>query len=342
MKRRLPRLNVSTKLLIGSLLWLGLISGLHYRLNAESDQKKRILMGYMPVITNLAAPIIDAASEGGPLRFQALKFSSFAEMGEAFRSGNIQAAFIIAPLAVALYRQGVALKVVYIGNRNESTLVVRKDLGCKSPACLQGKTIAVPMRFSGHYLALRKAMSLHGLDERSIKIVELPPPDMPSALISGGIDGYFVGEPFAAKTISEGVSVECLYAEDIWPKFICNLMIVRNDLIEAHPDWVQKLVASAARSGFWASTHTDEAIRLACRYWGQDPKVVRYAFDNPPGRIRFDLFCPKAGEIEGIARRMQLAGLIQNTPQIEGMVDDRFARNIEPEDVASLAQIVPK
>ena len=88
--------------------------------------------------------------------FEAVKFSSFAEMAEALRNDSIQAAFIIAPLAVVLRQQGVDVKVVLIGNRNESTLVARKTLGAKRLEDLAGSTIAVPMRFSGHNICLLK------------------------------------------------------------------------------------------------------------------------------------------------------------------------------------------
>ena len=60
-------------------------------------------MGYMPVISNLAAPILDyVTKDGDGVRFEAVKFSSFAEMAEALRNGHIQVAFIIAPLAIVL------------------------------------------------------------------------------------------------------------------------------------------------------------------------------------------------------------------------------------------------
>ncbi len=127
------------------LAWLVLISWLHFRLNYEHGQRRVIRMGYMPVITNLAAPLLDYASkDGSGLRFEALKFSSFAEMGESLRNGHIQAAFIIAPLSIVLHQQGADVRIMYIGNRHESTLVYRKDLQVKTFADLAGKSIAVP------------------------------------------------------------------------------------------------------------------------------------------------------------------------------------------------------
>ena len=121
--------NLAMRTAIIALFWIVIISAAHYELNFEKQNRKQITMGYMPVITNLASPILDYASrEGDGLRFKALKFSSFAEMAESLRNKQIDAAFIIAPLAIELRQQGEDVKIVYIGNRHESTLVAQKDL----------------------------------------------------------------------------------------------------------------------------------------------------------------------------------------------------------------------
>ncbi len=116
--------------------------------------------------------------------FTVMKFNSFAEMAEALRNDEIQAAFMIAPLAIVLNQQGEDVRVVYIGNRHESSLVTKKELNITTFADLRGKTVAVPMRYSGHNLSLLKLMSENGLSE-DINIVEMNPPDMASAMISG-------------------------------------------------------------------------------------------------------------------------------------------------------------
>jgi NitT/TauT family transport system substrate-binding protein len=322
-----------------AIFWLALISFLHAFLNTEKETGNKVLMGYMPVITNLAAPLVDFASKKSAPQFEALKFGSFAEMGEAFRSGHLQVAFIIAPLAIAMYQQGVPLKVVYIGNRHESTLVVRNEIPGDSLLDMTGKTIAVPMRFSGHLLALKKFQREHGMDAQAIRTVEIAPPDMPAALAAGGIDGYFVGEPFASKALQTGIGRRLLNVESIWPKFICNLMIVREDLIRTRPQWVQQLVSASVRSGYWAQNHVGEAAQQAASYWGQDPKVIQHALSNPPGRTRFDLYVPKLDELQEMAHEMQKNGLIDGPLDIQGMVEDRFAIAVDVLTVDALQDI---
>lgn len=305
--------------------WLVFISLLHLYLDWGGGARKIVRMGYMPVVTNLAAPVIDHETKNDNLHFEAVKFSSFSDMAQAFRSGAIQAAFIIAPLAIRLFEQGVPLKIVYIGNRNESTMVMRAGLTIESPLDLEGKTIAVPIRYSGQYLALRRYLRQNHLDVSSVKTVEVPPPDMPAALASSQIDGYFVGEPFGSEAIANGIGKRFLNVEAIWPKFICNVLIVRTQLIRSHPQLVQTLVGLAAASGLWAQSHLQKAEGILSTYWGMVPQIIQYSFSHPKGRFRFDLYVPVAAELNEIVREMCRDNLLQTNVDVGAMVDNRFA-----------------
>ncbi len=292
-------------------------------------------MGYMPVITNLAAPLLDYASKDNKeIRFNALKFASFAEMAEALRNKKIDAAFIIAPLSIVLRQQKEDIKIVYIGNRHESTLVTRTALNIKSLSDLAGSKIAVPMRYSGHNITLRKLLEKRGLTSK-IDIVEMNPPDMASALSAGALDAYFVGEPFAAQTLRSGEAETLFYAEKESPYFICNLVIVRNDFIKKDPEAVKMLVHGAIRSGIWAEDNIEETIKIASDYWNQSPELVGYALTQPKrfsvdeskNRTLYNHYLPLESEMQTMADNMVSLGLLEDN-NIEGLIDDRFAKEV--------------
>lgn len=321
------------------LIWLVFISWLHYRLNGQPFNQQVVRMGYMPVLTNLAAPLLDHVSRrGGDVLFEAVKFSSFAEIAEALRNDSLQAAFIIAPLAVVLRQQGVDVKVVLVGSRHESTLVARKALNAKRLEDLAGSTIAVPMRYSGHNLCLLEMMEKKGLDGK-IRLVEMNPPDMASALATGALDAYFVGEPFAAQTVLSGDADVVAYVESMWPDFICNLMLVKKDWMDAHPTVTQKLVETAVRSGLWAGRHPDKAARIAADYWNQSVELVHYALTTPTERIIYDRYVPKKTEMQAIADLMARYDLIEHA-EIAGLVDDRLAQAASIDDIEGLDSIL--
>ena len=324
----------------GVVLWLLLISGLHYGLNMDRGTRRVVRMGYMPVITNLTSPLLDFASrESGDIRFQAIKFASFAEMAEALRNDQIQAAFMIAPLSIVLRQQGEDIRVVCIGNRHESTLVVRKDLGATSFRNLAGRTLAVPMWFSGHNLSVLLLLENTGLTGQ-VTVVEMNPPDMPAALATGALDAYYVGEPFAAQTLMEGNASLLYYMEDVWQNFICNLVVVKQSFIDAHPEIVHQLVQGAARAGLWAKGNPDEAAAIASEFWNQPVDLVRYATTTPESRIVYDRYVPKHEELQRMADLMVRFKLIESA-DITGLVDDRFAVATDLSEVLGITSLLP-
>ena len=132
-------------------------------------------------------------------RFESQRFTDFPTIVDAIKSGRLQATFMIVPLAMKLRAQGVPVKICYLGHRDGSTVMVRKDLPATDLRDLRGKTFAIPSKYSNQYLVITKLMQDQGVEPKEIRFVELPPPDMPGALASKAIDAYFVGEPFAAK-----------------------------------------------------------------------------------------------------------------------------------------------
>ncbi|MEA3332580.1 MAG: ABC transporter substrate-binding protein [Pseudomonadota bacterium] len=319
--------------------WLIIISLLQYHFDSHREDRIVIRMGYMPVITNLAAPLLDQASkEGGDYRFIAVKFTSFAEMAEALRNDHIDAAFMIAPLAIVLKQQGEKVKIVYIGNRHESTLVVRKELSITRIEDLAGKTLAVPMRYSGHYLETMRLMEA-GLITPAIKIVEMNPSDMASALASGALDAYFVGEPFAAQTILSKDAEVLHYVEELCPHFICNLVLVKQELINRNAQAIQHLVSAAARSGIWAGKHPLETAQIASLYWNQSQELIYFALTTPKLRIEYDRFIPDSKEIQKLATMMVKYKLLEHN-DIKGLVNDNFAKSANLNGITDLKSIL--
>lgn len=330
---------VSWHITAGVIGWLIVISILHYWMSSDHGGRKVVTMGYMPVISNLAAPVLDhVTKEGDGIRFRALKFSSFAEMAESLRNGQIDVAFMIAPLSIVLHQQGENVKIVYIGNRHESTLVARKDLNVTSLDDLIGKKIAVPMRYSGHNISIMNLLERNGLSGR-IDVVEMNPPDMAAAMAVGSLDAYYVGEPFAAQTLKNGDATLLHYVEEVWPNFICNLAVVRQDFIEKEPDVVQMFVRGAARSGLWAQSNPEQAAKIASKYWNQPLDLVEYALTTPKDRIVYKRFIPDVQEMRQIADLMLRFNLLKGT-DISGLIEDSFAKDADLHNISSLESIL--
>jgi NitT/TauT family transport system substrate-binding protein len=167
-------MSLKSKIALFAVGWLVLISGAHAYLNVNwgavlNDyrpiEKRKITVAYLPVTCQLTCPVTDYISKFSASGEEYLPrmFQGFPEIKEALISNRVQAAFIVAPLALALRAQGVPIKIVYLGHRYGSAFVVRKDGPIKTFADMRGHTVAIPTRFSDERLLVFRAMKAYGI-----------------------------------------------------------------------------------------------------------------------------------------------------------------------------------
>ena len=181
----------------------------------ESARRETLAVGFLPVTCHLTCPVTDYASKTSlATRFESQRFTDFPTVVETVKSGRLDATFMIAPLAMKLREQGVKVKITYLGHRDGSTVIVRKDLPAKSLKDLAGRVFAIPSKYSNQYLVIRKLMKDEGVDPGTFRFVELPPPH--AARSQQGVRRpTFVGER-TPRARTDG-SARALYAKDIWP-----------------------------------------------------------------------------------------------------------------------------
>jgi NitT/TauT family transport system substrate-binding protein len=335
-------MSLKSKIVIGALAWLAIITGLHSWLNVNwaavlndyrPPMERKIVVGYIPVTCQLTCPVTDYISkysENGELFLPRL-FQGMPEIKEALISNKIQAAFIVAPLAIALASQGVPIKVVYLGHRYGSAMVVRKNGPIKSISDLRGHTIAIPSRFSDERLILIRAMQMWGVKPDSIKMVEMAPADVPGALQAGAIDGFVMGEPFPSQAEMAGFGQVLFQARDYWPDYMSCILVVRQDLIDKRPEVVQTLVDGIARSGLWldkSKPHREDAADFVGRfYYHQKPALLRWALTHPLDRVTYNTLGPRQADFDMVRDMMIQTGVLNKKIPFSAYTDTRFADN---------------
>ena len=283
-------MRLRNKILLWAFGWLVVISVLHSYLNVNwaavlNDYRpmseRKVTVAYLPVTCQLTCPVTDYISkfsDNGEL-FLPRMFQGFPELKGALISNKVQAAFIVAPMAIALVAQGVPIKIVYLGHRYGSAVVVRKDGPVKTVGDLRGRTVAIPSRLSDERLILFRAMKVWGMKPGDIKMVEMAPPDVSGALAAGAIDAFSMGEPFPSQAEMAGYGRVLFQARDYWPDYMSCILVVRQDLIDRRPDEVQVLVDGIARSGLWLDKgkpeREDAADFVGRFYFKQKPALLR-------------------------------------------------------------------
>ncbi len=335
----------STKLILGIVLTLTVLGLLRYKpwsrtgaatsrdVIHEGTNKKAIrslTVGYLPVTCHLTCPVTDFASKTTQTNtnFNSRVFSDFPTVVSALEAKQIQATFMIVPLAMKLREQGVPVRICYLGHRDGSEIVVAKNSRARSLVDLKGKKVAIPSPYSNQNFVIHKLMEDYGMQPEDINFVVLPPPDMPTSLASGAIDGYFVGEPFCAKAELDGIGRVLYYARDIWPNFISCALVVHEDLIKNNPDVVADLVRGIAASGAWAETHRAEAAKLVSPYYRQDEKVLNYVLTADPKRVSYVQLTPTDIDLQQIQDMGLKMGLLTKRIPMSELIDRDFVPQV--------------
>ena len=256
-------------------------------------------------------------------------FEGFPEIKEALISDKVQVGFMVAPMAIALRSQGVPIKVVYLGHRYGSAVVVRKDGPVKSFPDLRGRTIAVPSRFSDERLIIFRALKRFGMKPSDVKLVEMAPPDVAGALAARAIDAFSMGEPYPSQAEMGGYGRVLFNAREYWPDYMSCVVVVRQDVIDERPETVQVLVDGIARSGLWLENgvrHREDAADFVGRfYYHQDPKLLRWALTNPPNRVMYTPLTPYKPDFDLVRDLMIETGVLDRSVEFEDYVDTQFA-----------------
>ena len=334
-------MSLRKTLLAISALWLAAISALHGTLNlhwldrAETTTATgaKFGVGFLPVTCHLTCPVTDFINKntGGQSFFQPMRFNGWPELKEMFigRPQDMPASFILAPMAMALREQGVKIKIVHLGHRDGSAVMVHKDSQIFQTTDLRGKTIAVPGRYANQRLIIFRELKKAGMTIDDVNIVEMPPPDMPAALLAHAVDAITSGEPFMGQTELDGYGRVLWQAKDVWPGFISCVLAVHEDAIRDHRAEIQRLVNGIAASGKWIDAsmahRMDAAQFVAKNYYNQNPRLLSFVLSKPPDRVTYSRLKPLKPDFEEIEELAKEAGILKGTAHFEDYVDESFA-----------------
>lgn len=319
---------------------LTIVAALHLWLNVDwmmvlNDRRpleqRRLNVAYIPVTCHLTCPVTDyiARRLKDDGLFLPRMFQAFPEIKEALIANKMQAGFLVAPMALALRSQGVPIKIVYLGHRYGSAVVVHRDGPVRSIGDLRGRVVAIPSRFSDERLILTAALQTVSMTEADLKLVEMAPPDVASALAAHAVDAFSMGEPFPSQAEIGGYGRVLFFAREYWPDYISCVLVVRQDVIDSRPQIVQTLVNGIAQSGLWLEggpSNREYAADFVGRYYyHQPPALLRWALTKPLDRVMYAPLTPRRPDFERVQQLMLQHRLLDRPMPFDEYVDARFA-----------------
>jgi len=183
-------------------------------------------------------------------------------LASALARDEIEVAYVCLVPAINVYANGgVPIKIVAGTHKYGYGLVVDpnkittvNDLenpGTRLGCVREGGAVDVLMH---------KTIDYYNLDEAKVlgNVQRMNPPKLVLAIKTGQLDAAFLPEQWATMTEELGFTM-LLTSQDVWPDMQGSVLVVKQELIDNHPEMVEKLVTVSQQATDWINDHPEEA-----------------------------------------------------------------------------------
>jgi NitT/TauT family transport system substrate-binding protein len=189
-------------------------------------------------------------------------------LASALARDEIEVAYVCLVPAINVYANGgVPIKIVAGTHKYGYGLVVDpakiitvKDL--ENP----GIRLGCVRECGAVDVLMHRTIDIYNLDEARIlnNTQRMNPPTLVLAIKTGQLDAAFLPEQWATMAEELGFTM-LLTSQDVWPDMQGSVLVVKQDLIDNHPEVVRKLVNVSQRATDWLNEHPAEAAEVVAR-----------------------------------------------------------------------------
>ena len=197
-------------------------------------------------------------------------------------SGDLQIGFSNDTSLVIAASKNIPVQIIAAGvsaARGDYAGLLVKDNGpIKSVKDLAGKRIAVNGLKNVGSLTVNAALEANGVDISHITYVEVPFPNMGTALVRGQVDAAWVVEPFvsANKAANNGTHLLIRTYESLPAHFPVASYFVSQSYKSQHPDVVAKFQRAINKALDYAQAHSDEVRQILPTYIKITPQAAQH------------------------------------------------------------------
>jgi chemotaxis signal transduction protein/ABC-type nitrate/sulfonate/bicarbonate transport system substrate-binding protein len=224
---------------------------------------------------------------------------------QALETGDVDAAFILAPIAMDLYGYGAPIKLTLFAHKNGSISVKkRQNVDNNLMNFFEGRTFYIPHILSIHHMLSNQFLREIGLKpgvagDKDVDVFfeVVPPINMPEFIASNeSAGGFTVAEPLGTKTIAAGNAELLFLSGEMWEYHPCCVVCMRDEIIEQYPEAVQEFTDLLVKSGQFINDRVDDAAKIAVDFLDPGKKlglniaVLKNVLKEPQGIKTDDLF----------------------------------------------------
>ncbi|MEX0746237.1 MAG: ABC transporter substrate-binding protein [Phycisphaeraceae bacterium] len=282
------------------------------------------------------------------LLFVAIAEDFFADQGldvavEHYLSGSLALAGLLdgevdavgvadIPIVLAAFeRSDFAVVATIASARDEPAIVAHRERGIERPSDLRGKRIGTQKGSAVHFF-LHRFLIHHGLLERDVEVMFLPPDELPRALSEGRIDAFCMREPFVGEALARLGDRAVVFDEEgmyLRPEYL----VVSSTLLEEHPRAVERMLAGLVGAERFVRRHPDRARQVVAQASGFDEQLLAAEWDRLELDVHLDQWLFSSMEYQ--ARWAVRVGLVESsaTPNYREVLRIEPLEAVKPEAV---------
>ncbi|MCK6628323.1 MAG: ABC transporter substrate-binding protein [Anaerolineae bacterium] len=204
------------------------------------------------------------------LNVEVSKEASWANIRDKLLVGELQAAHCLFGMPFSVYTgvggtAGKELKIAMMLNANGQGITLAKELAqhvgygqvdglAEAVEALRAKkepTFAMTFPGGTHDMWLRYWLAAGGVDQNSVKIVTIPPPQMVANMKVNTMDGYCVGEPWNGVAVKDDIGYTAIATQDIWQDHPEKALVVNPEFAAKRRDDLKKVMRAVLEASIW-------------------------------------------------------------------------------------------
>lgn len=307
-----------------------------------------IRIGHLKIVDHLILGIADCQFKKNETNLsrstlETIAMTSWEQVCDALTSGDINGAFITAPLAMHLFASGLDIRILMFTHRSGSVIVKSRASGINNIADFKGKTVLVPSKFSIQNMLLHRLLSSAGLklgthDDNDADVAgEVVNPFLMTEMLKNDQDndiaGFAVADPYGSKAVYEGIATKICPSGKLWKNHPCCVFVLKTSLMENYPEAVKEIISLFTQTGrYIEDTKGDDILSMACCFLGQKKRITQQMLLKTDIHFNPSLLIPDINALNTIQNYMTDAmGVLKNKFDINTLVDNSFILSTLPE-----------
>ena len=327
--------------------------------SGESDddkpkQKHRQVMGgkvelnvaHIQITDHLALGAMKYRIEQGDIEPEHFDLTTSLKAGwnpiqEGLENGEIDCAFVLAPIAMDLFAYDSPIKLVLFAHKNGSTFIRSRHYDHRFDS-LQSfykyKVVDIHHKMSVHHMLAHQFLKELGLkpgvpgkEAINVRFEVVPPVKMPEIMKENDdVAGFMVAEPVATKAIVTEIGNLEFYSASRWENHPCCVVAMQEDFIQQYPEAAREFVSLLVETGEYIENDKIRASKIAVDFLdpkgklGLNPEVLQNVFSQPQA-IRWDGLYPAAQDLDKIQRYMHDVMEIGKIIDLDKFIESSFA-----------------